>query len=376
MTGSSGTTGYRLQEFTPEWAVSPGHLIQRELDAGGFSQTDVASRTNLSTKHLNQVLKGHVPLSPDVGLALERVLGVPAELWLRMDVSWQAHRAREIAQKSFAAMGSWVHKFPLSVLRSSGVIDAATSASVQVEKLLRFFQVADTEAFDRVWLEPQASYKRSQKFEIDPYATALWLRLAEVEAELSLGDTPAFNAGKLRDVAPTLPMLTREPLKKGFRHAQKELRKAGVLLVFIPEVEGTRICGASRWLGTGHPIIALSGRHKFHDIFWFTLLHEAGHILLHPKRATYINVEKKRGVHDDEDSLESSADQFAESLLLTERDRRELAEIDTAEDLTAFAERVGLAVGVVAGQYAHLTNDWKKFGKWRVSGEISVDLAG
>jgi len=81
-------------DFAPKWAVAPGALIRRELEAGGLSQADVALRTNLSTKHLNQVIQGHVPLSPEVALALERVLGSSADLWLRMDVSWQAHKAR------------------------------------------------------------------------------------------------------------------------------------------------------------------------------------------------------------------------------------------------------------------------------------------
>lgn len=362
-------------DFSPAWAVPPGSLIRRELEIGGFSQADVALRTNLSAKHLNQLLMGHVPLSPEVGLALERVLGTPAELWLRMDVSWQAHKTRAAAAAALSDAGAWVRQFPNTVLRSIGGFDAKATISSQVESLLRFFQVTDTRAFERVWLEPQANYKRSQAFEIDKYATALWLRMAEVKAEDQLGGLPQYDAGALRELVREIPSLTTKPLSKGFRKAQKILGRAGVVLVFVPEIDGTRICGASRWLGSGHPVVALSGRHKFHDIFWFTLLHEIGHVLLHPKRSTYLDVERKGGGSADDETVELAANDFAEDVLLTAKERDELVSIDDAETLAKFADRVSLSLGVVAGQYAHLTKDWKSFGKLRVSSNIAQDLA-
>lgn len=362
-------------DFAPKWAVPPGALIRRELEAGGFSQADVALRTNLSAKHLNQVLQGHVPLSPEVALALERVLGPSADLWLRMDVSWQAHKARAVAQNALAAVAGWVRNFPSPILKSKNIVDFSASSNDQVDALLRFFRVTDTQAFDRVWLDPQAAYKRSQKFDIDRYATALWLRLAESTAEAMSDNAPEYDAALLRHIVQSLPQLTALPVAEGFRRAEKELAKAGVLLVFLPEIEGTRICGASRWLGNGRPVIALSGRHRFHDVFWFTLLHEIGHVLLHPKRATYLEVERKGKEAADDESIEAAANEFAANALLTPIQREELLSIETPEALIEFSDRLSLGVSVVAGQYAHITHDWHRFGKLRVSSDIAADLA-
>lgn len=376
MTASGTSSGTRFvpAEFSTEWAVPPGRLIMRELEAGGFSQADVASRTNLSAKHLNQVLKGHVPLSPEVALSLERVLDGDAELWLRIEARWQASRAREASHESLATLVNWVREFPTHTLRKRGAIDTTASPTEQVEELLRFFRVADTTAFDRVWLAPQANYKRSQKFDIDPYATALWIRLAEVEAEKLTTDANRYESISLRSAAQALPALTREPIAKGFRHAQERLLEAGVLLVFTPEISGTRICGLSRSLTNGHPMIALTGRYKFHDIFWFTMLHEIGHILLHPKRATYLDVEKKRGAHDDADEQETAANNFAQDLLLSESDRERLLGLQTPEDLQTFCKHLDLSPGMIAGQFAHATNDWRRFARFRDSSDINTAL--
>jgi HTH-type transcriptional regulator / antitoxin HigA len=370
-TPQTSTMRYIPRQFEPDWALTPGTMIQKTLEDLRFTQADVAARASISAKHLNQVIKAHVPLSPEVAVALERVLGVPADHWLALEATWQAHKARESSQLSFAGLASWLSHFPTDVLRERKIVDTQAPVASRADALLRFFQVADTTAFDKVWLAPQANYKRSQKFTIDPYATALWLRLAEVAAEHSSDGCPSYDASKLRSIARKLLPLTREPIRSGFNSAQALLKNAGVLLVFVPEIADTRITGASRWLTSNHPVIALSGRHKFLDIFWFTLLHEIGHILLHPKRATYLDID---GAHDDADKQETAANSFASELILDEALRRELPALTTDDELKSLARRAGVSEGVIAGQYGHATTNWRKFGKLRPRADLATAL--
>lgn len=372
-TPRTGTMRYIPREFEPDWAIAPGAMIQETLEDLRFTQADVAARASISAKHLNQVIKAHVPLSPEVAVALERVLGVPADHWLALEATWQAHKARENSAVSFAGLASWLRRFPTDVLRERKLVDFKAPVSVRADALLRFFQVADTTAFDKVWLAPQANYKRSQKFAIDPYATALWLRLAEVAAEDSRAECPPYDAGRLRSISHMLLPLTREPIQTGFKNAQILLKKAGVLLVFVPGIADTRITGASRWLASNHPVIALSGRYKYLDVFWFALLHEIGHVLLHPKRATYLDVDGG-GAHDDEDQQETAANSFASELILDEALCRELQKLTTDDQLKSLAQRAGVSPGVIAGQYGHATGDWRKFGRLRPRADFAAVL--
>lgn len=372
-TPHTSTIRYIPRDFEPDWAVAPGSMIQEALEGLRFTQADVAARASLSAKHLNQVIKAHVPLSPEVAVALERVLGVPADHWLALEATWRAHKARESSTASFAGLASWVRRFPADVLRGRDIIDPGADVSTQADALLRFFQVADVTAFEKVWLTPQANYKRSQKFTIDSYATALWLRLAGVAADDPRSECPPFDADKLRSVARMLPRLTREPIRAGFESAQGLLKKAGVLLVFVPEIADTRITGGSRWLASGHPVIALSGRHKYLDIFWFTLLHEIGHVLLHPKRVTYLDVDGG-AANDDEDQQETAANLFASELILDDGLRCELKHLTSDAQLYSLAQRAKVSPGVIAGQYGHTTGDWRKFGKLRVRADLAAVL--
>jgi HTH-type transcriptional regulator / antitoxin HigA len=350
-------------EFTADWQLSPGELLADELKHRGISQTEFAARTSLSTKHVNQIVKGHVNLSSDAAIAFERALNVPATLWLRAEAVW---RAAETARTSRIALGqfaNWLSQFPLQALFKRGIIAVQDDIGTQIDKLLRWFEVSDPQAFDRVRLQPEASFKRSQAFAVQPYATAVWLRLAEVEAEHLADSAGAFSTKLLKNAAHQLPALTTMDTKAGFVRAQEILKEAGVLLVFVEEIEGTRISGASKMLESGHHMIALTGRFKTLDSFWFAMAHEIAHVLLHPKRSTYIDVDLS--VNDDDDEQESEANAYAERLFLPPEAKERLRSARSGQGILLLAKELQVAPFMLAGQYGHMTQQWKVVGKMR-----------
>ena len=80
--------------------------------------------------------------------------------------------------------------------------------------------------------------------------------------------------------------------------------------VFVPELPKTRTWGATRWLTTDKALIQLSARGKTDDQLWFTFFDEAGHILLHPKKDIFIELDNT------EDSREDEANRFASDQLI------------------------------------------------------------
>lgn len=362
---------FAASRLEAEWAVPPGSLIKQELDEFEYSQSDVAARTNISTKHFNQLINGHVPLSPEIAVSLERVLGIPADLMLQMDATWQAEKMRRTAAATLAGLDQWLYKFPRNVLQQHAIVDFTKGMADRVEELLRFFRIADEKSFDRIWLAPQVNYRRSQKFSVDQYATALWRRLSEVQAEALVSSSNDYDPGVLRSVAEQLPALTRLDIRQAFGAARDMLSGAGVLLVFMPEIAGTRISGATWWLTPSHPIIALTGRYKFIDTFWFTMVHEIAHVLLHPKRMTFMHFDKSGIARDDHDQQEAAADAFAATIFLSDRQRCELVLLENNGDVERFANKTNLSVGVIAGQYGHYTGKWSRFGKLRESLDLN-----
>lgn len=59
------------------------------------------------------------------------------------------------------------------------------------------------------------------------------------------------------------------------------LLKKGIILTYEKSIQGLNVDGIVYKNKTGNPIISLSIRHNRIDNFWFTLVHELSHIILH-----------------------------------------------------------------------------------------------
>lgn len=349
-------TTYIATDTQFDFAPRPGRLLQRELDARGISQAQLAARTGLSPKHVNLVIKGTAALSPDVAVTLEQILGTSAETWLHLEAAHQAHEARKERHNALAGFVDWANSFPRQLLIERKVINKSDSGPDLAAKLLAFFAVASPNAYAKTWLEPQASYKRSQIHSIDPNLTALWLRLSEQHAATLIEDAPTYDPGKLQAAAALLPKLTVNDIGKAFTKAQDLLLEAGVALVFVPEIPNTRISGVSRWV-SGTPMIAVTSRYKALDSLWFTLLHEIAHVLLHPKRNTFIDVDEFKA-DDDADAQETAANAFAADHLIPTEYRSQLVATTTVEGIVSLANVLGVSPSLIAGQWAFRTKKW------------------
>jgi len=203
------------------------------------------------------------------------------------------------------------------------------------------------------------SFRRSQAFTVAEQNTALWLRLIERNAEHLT--VPPLRASALRKAARTIPAMTNLAIPDGFTAARAALAETGVALTFIREVPGTRVCGATWWLAADQPVIGLTARGRKPDILWFNLLHVIGHILLHPKRTTFLDLDTEKTVSD---PAEQQADTFAEQALLPDDARAMVARATTREHLLLLAARLGVGVTIIAGHHGHAT------GHWRVGGTL------
>ena len=348
-------TTYKARDAQFDFAPRPGRILQRELDEHSISQAQLAARTGLSTKHINLVIKGTAPLSPDVAVTLEQVLGTPAETWLRLETAYQTLQARAERRDALAGFVGWASAFPRQILIERNVIDAGDHGPQVARKLLQFFGVASPDAYDKTWLEPQASYKRSQAHAIDANLTALWIRLSELHSFALVENAPAFDSEKLRSAAQAIPKLTVKEVGTAFREAQALLLEAGVVLVFVPEMPNTRISGVSRWVN-GTPMIAVTSRYKSLGGLWFTILHEIAHVLLHPKRSTFVDDGFK--ADDNADAQEAAANTFAETHLIPPPYKERLQEATTPAQILSLAETLDVSPSVVAGQWAFVTGAW------------------
>jgi HTH-type transcriptional regulator/antitoxin HigA len=209
----------------------------------------------------------------------------------------------------------------------------------------RFFGVANRAAWDALWSKPTA-YRTSKAFVSDPGAVAAWLRIGELRAATI--DCDPFDRTALAELLDKLRELTTvDDPRVWSPDLVQSCSHVGVAVVIEPETTGARINGAARWLTPTKALVQLSLRHRWNDIFWFTLFHELGHLLLHPKRETFLNdVGRHSGV-------EQEADAFASQVLIPRRREVQLAHLNTPADVREFAAELRIAPGIVVGRLQH-----------------------
>ena len=165
------------------------------------------------------------------------------------------------------------------------------------------------------------------------------------------------NSGWVRDLI-GLSIYPDGPLR-----AAEMLRSKGILLVIEPQLPHTLLDGAALLLFDALPIIGLTLRHDRLDNFWYTLLHELGHIFLH------FNHGLEAGFLDDDidgpstEKAETEADSFAQSQLLP----KEIWNVSPARFtrsaalISTFAQSQNIHPAIVAGRLRKDRNDYRIF---------------
>ncbi len=335
-------TGWR-----PNWGVSPGEVLLEALEERGMSQAELARRTNRPMKTINEIVKGKAAITPETAIQLEVVLGIPASFWNNLESRYREHLARIEANEQLEREGNWIERFPIQDMIRRQLLPKATSRAAQLDELLRFFAVSSPAAWDRHWKNAAAAFRQSPAFTASPHAVAVWLRLGEIAAGKL--DCAPFDTEGLARALPEIRRLTRLNPLAFLEDLVDILRACGVALVLTPELTGTHLSGATRWLSPSKVLVQLSLRHRSDDQFWFALFHELGHVVRSSRRQAYLD-SGTGGAGFDKD--EEEADQFAATQLIPSADYGQLVEASdfSPEHLRQVAEQMEISPGIVVGR--------------------------
>jgi len=297
---------------------------------------------------INEIVRGAKEITAETAIQLERVLGVPAHIWLGLESEYQHTKARLEDRQRLQTEARLASRFPCQAMTRLGWLKKTRDPVSQVEALLDFFGVNTLEA---VVDAEAAAYRLSKSRAAEPEALAAWLRRGVIAAHQI--KTAPFNEQRLTDLVPELRSLTRLEPAQFEPKVKRELADCGVALVLLPHLPKTRAHGAMRWITPEKVLVQLSLRGRWADIFWFTLFHELGHILRHGRRAVFIEWAEGDEQRDDR---EREADDFAADALIPRAAydafiRRN--SILSATSVVAFAEQQSVAPGIVVGRLQH-----------------------
>mgnify|MGYP001599434005 CR=1 FL=1 len=346
--------------FNPNVAIHPGKTLQETLEAVGMSQAELAERTGLTPKTINEIVQGKSSVTPETAIKLSAVFGMSVAFWNNLQRNYQETLARLEVEKKLSHELVNLRKFFCYVeLAKWGYVKKTNVDQEKIMNLLNFFGVSSLNLVPKI---QAAAFRKSNQKNLSHESLAAWLRCGELEAQKI--QTREFDKNKLIDSLAELRGLTRQN-PAVFEHKMVELCASfGVAVVFVPYFKNTFVNGATRWVND-KAIVQLSLRGNYSDIFWFTFFHELAHVFKHGKTDQFVEFED--GKHLDSIEKEKEADEFATNTLIP---RNEYANFRQKNDfsygsVTNFANAINISQGIVAGRLSHDYSDWKQWARIR-----------
>lgn len=331
--------------YEPDYVTEPGAILQETIDSLGMTQKELAKRTGYTAKHINLLINGKARITHDAAMRLEKVTQVPARFWNNLESNYQEQKARIEATERAKDDVDWLKEIPFNELVKRGIVEPQRDKVAKVESALSFFGVASVDAWRSGWTKTQLAFRKAAGAEKMTGKIATWVRLAEIEAESV--ESATFDERRFRKALKTIRGLTTlEP--EDFVERMRDLcSEAGVAFIPVPELPGSRVSGAARWLSPDKAMIAVNLRGKSNDKFWFTFFHEAGHILNDDRDEVFVDVDYA------DDPREVRANRFAAEFLIPSKYEPQLRVLKSKAVVREFAGRIGIHPGIVVGRLRH-----------------------
>ena len=69
--------------------ISPGEVLQEEVEARGMSQKELAARIGRPPQVINEIIRAKKAVTPDTAIGLGKVLGMDPQYWVRLETDYR-----------------------------------------------------------------------------------------------------------------------------------------------------------------------------------------------------------------------------------------------------------------------------------------------
>lgn len=352
-------------EYRDSVAFHPGYYIEEMVEDSGLTQQDFATRLDTTPKNLSKLINGQQRLSVEMAMKLSRMLGTSIDYWLNIQNAYDVALAQIESDKNLEKEIEVLKEIGYSYFRDRFHLPPLPrQLDKQVDQVRRFLGVASLTILSK--RDTAISFRCAEK-EMDEKTVVKANTLVQIAMnEAQKVKTQKYDRNKFGDAVDFA--LTQTTNRNGFLPlVQKAFSDAGVILVVLPNLNGSKVNGATKKIGQSM-MLMVNDRRLYADSFWFTLLHEAGHI-----------VHGDLGISFDTEDEEASADQYAESKLIPSESYREFTE-KQAFDLPSiqhFALEIDRDPGIVLGRLQHdgfVRHDNKELASLKCKYEVIYDF--
>lgn len=346
-------------------AFHPGSYIEDIIDELNITQDEFAKRMGVSSKTISKIVNGKANITDILAEKLSRFTGISFKTWMNLQASYNK-KVIEIKNKMALDEEKEIAKeidFNYFKKELKIIEDKTYRIDEKIEFLRRFLNISSLSYLKD--FNSNVSY-RNNKFSSDINEKSIiksnvMLEIAINEARKKADKSLDINKlkSKLNDLKSLININDTV-----YEKLEEILLECGIILVTLPYFKGSNLNGAVYKFNNGSVLLLITDKQKRLDIFWFTLLHEIGHII---NKDFNSNLDKKKY-----DYNENKADKFAQDFLINPISYKKFVENHEfdRESLEKFAKDNFITSDIVVGRLKNdgyirqeLYNNYNKFMK-------------
>lgn len=341
----------------------PVEAIKFRMNQLGLNQQNLVPLIGSKSK-VSEVLNQKRTLTLSMMRSLHENLGISAEILLQKTVADFPQTVPDIR---------W-DLFPLKEMSKRGWIKSLGKLKDSAEESMLVFIkecCPSAETIEACFRENSGNRINTKT---DKYALNAWcmrvISLTHKKRLFKKFNPDSFTSGNLTEIAKLSFFETGPQL------AQEYLEKHGIYLIIERHLQKTYLDGAALLLDDGTPVVGLTLRYDRIDNFWFCLLHELAHIILHlGKNNHHLFVDDMDVIIPDDKNkknIEKEADHLAmESLIPDEIWTSSTAKMNPkTKNVLALSEYLRIHPACIAGRIRYENNNFKLLSRVVGSGKI------
>ncbi|GBF78846.1 HigA family addiction module antitoxin [Aphanothece sacrum] len=287
----------------PARVVAPGRILSRELDARGWTQKDLAKIIKRPPQTINEIIQGTKQITPETAIELSQALGTSPTFWTNLEANYRLFLANKQKDDSDIERRSRLYTVaPVAELIKRQWIKP-TEFLDELEK-----NICDFLGINSPLESPKLAVNFRHNDQLDPEKSSLISWMKRVEYLAKKRKIEKFKLEQLKTAIPNI--LAYSEKEEQIINLPKLFKDLGIHFIMVPHLNKTYLDGAMFYLEK-NPVIALTLRYNRIDYFWFTLMHEIGHIFAGHQGLYLDNMDQ---LEDNEQ--ESEANQLARDWLI------------------------------------------------------------
>lgn len=349
------------ESLGPARLVPPGRILERELEARGWTQRDLATVMGRPPQAINEIIRGTKQITPETAIELGNALGTSAEFWTELEAKYRlelARRQRDDPDDKISRRSRLFSLVPIGELIKRQWINPAESLDDLEREVCHFFGIRSIDQPLHLSGTLRASTQRGPEHG----SIVAWVRrIEQVARQQPVGP---YDRERLHRAIPDIRALAQRP--EQVANVPRILQSLGVRLILVRHLPRTYIDGIAHEVD-GQPVIGMSLRYDRIDSFWFTLMHELAHLVLGHECPPVDNMEDKEALSAE---IEVEANEQARQWLIDQEAfhafLKRYGTYTSKGSVEQFALNCKVHPGIVVGQIHHETMNYSKLREFLV----------